>query len=736
MATRYLIGRGEQLTYAIDPPPKSPRDKNRPYSLAEAQASLLPQVQTAIDSFRQLPEQACPDEIVVARLQLHPAFIAKSYYPKNFLDHAGLAGLGSRTVKVMPRKLGAKTAPETQETTELFVGGRRSAMAALPAYIRSLREGTPEALQFAQTEALAPMVPADRLRAGRARARETFEAVLHIPPTYDAQRVRAWFAAYARGLGFVVAEDVDFEVGRLLFLAVSGPTDKRSRLAEFTLLRLLRVMPKLRSLRPLPRSGTLKVGCRLPTAEPLSPDTRVAILDGGLPERHALERYVRRYQRSDPNAADKDELLEHGLGVTSAFLFGPIVPDGDAPRPYTYVDHHRVLDASADDEGALLYRTLNHIEDILRSRTYPFVNLSLGPDDAMVDDDVHAWTAVIDDFLSDGETVLAVAVGNNGGADEALGLNRIQVPADSVNALSVGAADRQGANWQTCGYSARGPGRSPGRRKPDVVAYGGSAGDYFHVVAPGRAPALAPQLGTSFASPLALRMAAGIRAVLGDDIKTLTTKALLVHGAEFVDHDAARVGWGRVPTDLGQIITCAPGEARVLYQGELRAGKFLRAPIPLPTGLAGMVSIRATFCYASHVDPQDAAAYTKAGLLVTFRPHEDQVAEGASQPKSKTFFPAAAFRHEPEQRTDLGKWETVLHSEHTFRAASLKGPHFDVHYNARANAGALPWTRPIRYALVVTIQTPRHADIFDRILAAHPELAAIEPQVKVTVGGA
>jgi hypothetical protein len=172
----------------------------------------------------------------------------------------------------------------------------------------------------------------------------------------------------------------------------------------------------------------------------------------------------------------------------------------------------------------------------------------------------------------------------------------------------------------------------------------------------------------------------------------------------------------------------------VLYQGELRAGKFLRAPIPLPPDLTGKVVIRATFCYASHVDPQDAAAYTKAGLQVTFRPHEDQVAEGASQAKSKTFFPAATYRDEHELRSDLGKWETVLHGENAYRATSLKAPHFDVHYNSRADAGASTWSRPIRYALVVTIRTPKHTDIFDRILATHAELAAIEPVVRIPVG--
>lgn len=228
-------------------------------------------------------------------------------------------------------------------------------------------------------------------------------------------------------------------------------------------------------------------------------------------------------------------------------------------------------------------------------------------------------------------------------------------------------------------------------------------------------------------------MAVGIRAVLGDEIKTLTAKALLIHGAEPLDHDPSRVGWGRVPTDLGHIISCVPGEARVLYQGEWPAGKLLRAPIPLPPALTGMVLIRATFCYASHFHPQDAAAYSKARLQVTFRPHEDEVAEGASQPKSKSFFPVAVCRDEHELRSDLGKWKTVLHNEHTYRAMSLKAPHFDVHYKPLADAGASTWSRPIRCALVVIIRTPKHTGIFDQSLAAHAELAAMEPLIHVGV---
>lgn len=56
--------------------------------------------------------------------------------------------------------------------------------------------------------------------------------------------------------------------------------------------------------------------------------------------------------------------------------------------------------------------------------------------------------------------------------------------------------------------------------------------EYFRVASPGARPDLSATLGTSFAAPLALRAAIGIRAVLGSDIFPLTTKALLIHGCE------------------------------------------------------------------------------------------------------------------------------------------------------------------------------------------------------------
>lgn len=735
MTTRYLIGRAELLTYPIEPPKKKPSDKAHPYTLSEAKRIIIPEIEAANSFFQSLPAKACADEVAVARLVLHPAYLAKSFFPKLLLDQVGLASVGSRTRRIQPRRQTGRNAPVEAETTELFVAGTRSALQSFPEFARGLSEALPVAEQFARIETFAAMTPADRLRLEGANIGHVFEVGLHLPPDGDAADVRALFADYAKDCGFAVNGDFEFEAGRLLFVAAEGDAAGLTNLAQFTLTRVVRPMPQLRAARPVARSLPLAVSFALPSGEPLSREPKVAILDGGLPAEHVIDGYVRRYFRADEEAHDVPDFTEHGLAVTSALLFGPIEPEAIAERPYAPVDHHRVLDARvAGEDPYELYRTLGHVETVLLSRQYQFINLSLGPDMPIEDQDVHAWTAVIDSILSDGETLMTVAVGNNGERDAALGLNRIQVPADSVNALSVGAADRTGADWQRASYSATGPGRSPGRRKPDVVAFGGAPKAYFHVVAPGRRLNLAATLGTSFAAPLTLRSAVGIRAILGDPVHPLTIKTLLIHGCEKEDgHDVHQVGWGRVPVDISRLITCSDGEARIIYQGELRPGKFLRAPIPLPAfELAGKVRLRATFCYASPVDPQDAGAYTKAGLGVTFRPNSAKRKTGAVNAKPDSFFQAAEFRTEAELRADLGKWETVLHAENTYYGRSLLDPVFDVHYNARDAGGLASSGAPaIRYALVVTVHAPKHAQLHQDILSAHTVLQALEPQISL-----
>lgn len=124
MANRFLIGKGELLTYDILPPPIK-ADKAHPFGLAEPKAQLLPRVISAALEMQDLPQEACPSDIAVAKIDLHPAHIAKSYSPTGLRRQAGLTSVGSRTIRVCLRRDPHKTAPPECETTQLFVVGRR-----------------------------------------------------------------------------------------------------------------------------------------------------------------------------------------------------------------------------------------------------------------------------------------------------------------------------------------------------------------------------------------------------------------------------------------------------------------------------------------------------------------------------------------------------------------------------------------------------------------------------------
>lgn len=734
--TNFLIGRGELLTHDI-PPPRIKPTPSSVYTFDESLERLGPQIEALSVELDNLPSAACPGDYGVIKMALNPSYIAKSHYPKSLLKWAGLDALGSRTIRILPERWSRKAVPTEVTTTELLVAGKRSTFRSLYDHLAEITDRPQVAEDFSHIEKMATFMASERIVGIVQPQTHYFEVGLHL---LDDPAEAVWqqqsFVKYAQNLGMEVFSKMNFKVGSLWFVPMKGDPDQLEIIAEFVFVRVIRPMPKLRGMRPVPRGGGITVPCTLPTDQPLSSEPKVAILDGGLPEKHVIKPWLGEYYVMDDEAEDDPEGPEHGLGVTSAFLFGPITPGAQAQRPYSYVDHIRVLDRESDEEDPLeLYRTLGWVEQILLSRRYEFLNLSLGPDLEMNDHEVHAWTAVIDNILSDGDTVMTIAAGNNGEADHELGYDRIQVPSDCVNAIAVGAADNV-SSWARAPYSAIGPGRSPGVIKPDLMAFGGDAHHkYFHVMTLGSKPELSPTMGTSFAAPYLLRNAVGIRAILGEELTPLAIKALLVHSADPLDHDKVEVGWGKIPEDLMSIITCPSGVARVVYQGELRSGKYLRAALPIPKGgLTGNIKLRATFCYASPIDPQDSAAYTCAGLEVRFRPKGKKIKKGKQNADTKSIFTRKDYAPEEVQRSDYGKWETVLHGELSLRGSTLEDPIFDIHYNKRDGGAVSNSPDKIRYALIITVEAHRHADLFNDILRNYQNiLTPIQPKVSLPI---
>lgn len=746
-APRFLIGFGERLTEPVPRPPGG-GGAPPPYTLEEARRRIGAQVVTAAELAWQLPARACPVDEVVSVVTLHPSFIAKSHYPGGLLRAAGFEPLGSRPRYVVPdlnmhqvtrngvRQFEARPGEDERPTTDLFVVSTRDALRRWADHLvdedEELRAGEEELVTIEEFR-LPSTAERVRLPAELPEA-VPLEVVLHAAGDESYAYVLEAFEAFALDLGVELDLDRRLPVGSLCFVPTVVPGDQIATLAEFAFVRVARAMPRLRLLEPvdtIARAANVRVA--LPEGPPIDPDVRVAVFDGGLAGDSPLAPWATSRDAAGVGAP-VDELLEHGLMVSSAVLFGSIDPDHELPTPFAHLDHYRVLDDQSGTDPFELYDVVRRIEAVLSQSDYAFVNLSIGPALPIEDDEVHSWTAFLDQYLADGRTLTTIAVGNNGQKDRESGNARIQVPGDAVNALCIGAASSQGATWDRAPYSAFGPGRTPGLVKPDLVAFGGVSTEPFLTVA--NDSSVIATRGTSFAAPATLRTALGVRGLFGERLDPLALKALLIHTSErCIDHDPLEHGWGRIQPRLEPIVICPDGVARVVYQGSLTPGKYLRAQLPVPSeGLEGNVKITATLCFASDVEPDQPSNYTRSGLEVVFRPDETNFASTTSTvAKTSPFFGKRSFASEAELRADAHKWETVLHESATKRGSKLRNPVFDIHHNARRDGHDGTSSAPrLRYAMVITVESRRTPDLYDRVLRTYAtRLEALVPRIGV-----
>ncbi|MBK9104071.1 MAG: S8 family peptidase [Saprospiraceae bacterium] len=739
----FLLGKGERLAEEVRVV-MGGASKAAPYTFEQAKQRLQPMLNKVVDEIRSLPQEACPEDYAIATLTLNPEYIAKSYHPKELLRAAGLEAVGSRSRRVKPDSRSKNRIPEETVTTELFLLGKRQSFVNWAEQFPSWTEEFPGANQLIEIEQISFPSSSSKVKGISPEEKEiVYEVILHLNEVDSERRILGQFQQYLKRFKLNPDFKHRFYAGGLCFLELEASATLANEIAQFSLVRVVRAMPELRLLRPTVRTSLFADSAiELPDFEPIDKNIKVAIFDGGIPLDHPICRWATPYEEGGLNPAD-DELYEHGVAVTSAFLFGHIDPKKQLPQPYSYVDHYRVLDNAPGQNLFELYQVLDRVKNVLDSKNYDFINLSLGPRLPIDDDEIHAWTAVLDEYLSDGQTLCTVAVGNDGEGDPMINANRVQVPSDCVNALSIGACDIPDDNWQRALYSSIGPGRSPGLVKPDLVDFGGSIQRPFLTLDSLDGNKLRPTGGTSFSAPSVLRMGAGVRAHFGQSLNALSIRTLLVHSAETADIPKFEIGWGRIARSLEDIVICPDHEIRVVFQGRINASKFVRVPIPLPTGvLKGMISIRATLCYATPCDPHHPGNYTRSGLEVTFRPNKDlkkKPEDGKKEPlhaASKSFFGKGqkAFQTEEELRRDAWKWENCVHSEVRFRGSSLNGPIFDIHYNARFEGHTDNKNQEMEYALVITVTAPRIEDLYDQVVRKYAtQLEQLQPIVEVPI---
>ena len=591
----YLLGHGERLTAPIDIAGGG-GPKNPPYSFEEARSRVAPMLQSAAAALDELPERACPRGEAVASLTLHPEYYSKSYFPGGFLRAAGLRAVGSRPCTVRPEKRSRGREPDEAVTTELFVAGLRSSFHEIADQLPRWAPDSGGSIHLPAIERVSVIDARERVRPlPEGTGKLPLEVVLHTSEHAHDRFILAAFKEYLEELSLEPDIERIFFAGRLCFLRLQASDLQAYEVARFSFLRLLRGMPKLRTSSSILRGQLQRRSLELPQEDALDANLRVAVLDGGLSDSSSLTAWANSLEAPGVGPSDPD-CLWHGETVTSALLFGCVMGN-QADRPICHVDHHRVLDKDSMTDAFELYDVLDRVKSILEQGNYEFFNLSIGPELSVDDHDVHAWTAVLDEHLADGHSLASIAVGNTGEEpeDPVLQKWRVQVPSDCVNGLAVGASDCLTGEWVRASYSSKGPGRSPGIVKPDLITFGGSRQEPFWVAEPNAPGSAIGVAGTSYAAPAAMRFGVAIRAHFGAVLSPLAIKALMIHATDAGTQPQNEVGWGQLSSTLEDLVICPDGCVRVIYQDEITAARYRRIHLPWPG--KGLTWDGADHCY-------------------------------------------------------------------------------------------------------------------------------------------
>jgi hypothetical protein len=734
----FLIGNGKSLTKAVKVP-SGGGAKGAPYTLKEARENLTNQLVEVQDYFTQLSENAKPKNQVVAKLTMHPRYIAKSDYPKDLFDSVGLRAVGSKSERISPEKWGIKKPPVSAITESYFLAGLEC---NFDKWFELLEYGSSSKTldRIVTIEKISAILGQDKFKGIVDEDQHVFEIVLHND--HDPEIIEL-FVEYANSLGGEVKKNRIRTIDGLTFVPIIAESAKTvNQISDFSFVRAARGMPSLRPFNPMIRGVDFNQSSLiLPSEQAIDTSIKTVIFDGGLANPSVLDKWV---NYVEPNGIGRPTIdyLDHGLAVTGAYLFGHFNPKNPLSIPVSRVDHVRVLDENSGRFDYEIIDVLDRINKHLNLHKYDFVNISLGPDISVEDDDVTLWTASIDNIFSKGDCVATVAAGNNGERDAISGLNRIQVPSDAVNVIAVGATDSTGDDWKKASYSASGPGRCPGRAKPDLVVFGGSIKQPFELLSNNLSGlASTKNCGTSFAAPLTLRSIAGLRTILGKDVSHLSLRALMLHQAERQQHNLQEVGWGRAELEPLKLITSEDYEATVLFQGELLVGEHLRIPVPLQNIiLSGEVSLKATLVISPEVDIEFPGAYTRHGVQAVFRPDDTKfkinpkTGKRSEHPASSPFFTKSDMFKKAEyvNRDEGNKWEPTLKHEESFKADDLSNPMFDVYYHYRESAQKASQQKPIPYSFIITVTARDIPDLYNQIIRSYATiLTAYKPQNRI-----
>ncbi|PYI38931.1 hypothetical protein CVS30_06335 [Arthrobacter psychrolactophilus] len=738
---RPLLYKGEALRTPVEKPPTGGGDKFEPQTAGEAREILLPQVQSVRAKVGGLsPEMRLPGHTFI-EAKLLPNYLAASSFPGQLLNQLGAMPVGSRAEKGIYRT--SSTSKEAI-TRRLVLAVPNDSLAALEVLVESRGQTRTERAAFEEIRKLDEFSLPSQVLTRAVEAVETdldevilWETVLNpiglrgnALEAATEETVAQWRSA-VESFGGQIELDFVRRVGGLTFVPVRASKRSMEELSAFNALRIVRPMPAIPP-RPLfgLRSSAAWHGPK--TTATRDDSFKVAVFDGGLNDVANINGHmVAASFDLTGQVADPDSLL-HGTAVTGAALYGLIQHGQHAATPPLPLDSFRVLPPPPIPDDMFGYWVLDQIKDVVSLDEHKIINLSLGPTLPVQDDsEPNRWTSELDTLAWERDVLFVVAAGNDGHLDSASGRDRVQVPGDMVNGFSVGACDSPTptAPWKRASYSSVGPGRWGSRIQPLGLQFGGSEAQKFPILAADGT--FLEATGTSFAAPLVTHA----MSELAINLPVVNANVLRAFGVHFAERPKTRhlqlqseVGYGRIPSDFLDVLTCSADETHVLYKDSTERGELTAYKLPIPRGMVGKLEVRITLAYLSPVEPTEATEYTSASIDLALRPHafthrftsphngDGRTLDRRSQEALQLIQAGWRESQEPVTKTlgasrgssevnlrESGKWETLRHYRFSLSPGEVEDPRIELNYltRSRGQLDKSPSTLP--FAMLITV---------------------------------
>lgn len=400
---------------------------------------------------------------------------------------------------------------------------------------------------------------------------------------------------------------------------------------------------------------------------------------------------------------------EHGTAVTS------LIVDGSAFNPglEDNCGRFRVRHFSAVCGSRFsAFTLLKTIASIIASNPDIHVwNLSLGAEHGIDRNFISIEAAMLDDLQSRYNVLFIISGTNNKAGDHTYPV--IGPPADSINALVVNSVRADG---RPASYTRKGP-VLDFYAKPDLSAYGGDRGEELRVWT-----ASGPRLvqGTSFAAPWISRKAAFLIDKLGLSIQE--AKALLIDSAAGWNTDERYkdyIGYGVVPMDINQIVSCPEDEIRFILSGKAQLFETFTNRIPVPLDKKGKFpyTAKVTLCYPSACNRNNGVDYTEDELDLHFGRLDKEGNKILRTINDNKQNDAWSSTDEASARQEFRKWDNVKHITERLnkrlipKTNNAPNPYWGLKL-VKTTRLDTPSRNNIPFSVVVTIKNIKGDDLF------------------------